>query len=278
MWWTSRTSASNRYPAEGGGEPSSFRLDLTQGIPIRFDVDGSGRLVVQLRALGLPGAAGPGAGGGDAVVVLDATGAVADTLVVLPAGESLTLSGGSPRLRMFASESVWDLDADGRFVSGRSDHYRIEERGADGTLTRVLTRPFQRRPLTEADQGRIQALMRTTITNQGFPPAAVEQVLSQMQFAEYYPAFAALMAGPRGSTWVQRVRMASELEGVEELTPEDIGTPEWEVLDAEGRYIGVCFAPRTRPVLFDGDSLYAIVRGEFDVPVVVRFRVGMPGG
>jgi hypothetical protein len=73
--------------------------------------------------------------------------------------------------------------------------------------------------------------------------------------------------------------MASELEGVEELTPEDIGTPEWEVLDAEGRYLGVVrFAPRTRPVLFDGDSLYAIVRGEFDVPVVVRFRVGMPGG
>lgn len=269
----------NVYPAEAEEEVASFRLDFSRGIPIRFDMDASRRLLAQLRSLPVPGgtASASPAAAGDPIVALDDGGVPTDTLLVLPPGESLTLTGGLPRLRIFESEPIWDASPDGRLITARSNDYRIEERGPDGALRRILTRPFARRPVTEGDRERLLAQLRSTFTNQGVPPAAAEQLLSQTQFADHYPAFATVMAGPRGSTWVQGIRTAADLEGTGEFNPQDLGSRDWDVLDAEGRYLGVVRLPsRTQPMVFEGDLLYAVTRDELDIPAVVRLRVDVP--
>ena len=49
---------------------------------------------------------------------------------------------------------------------------------------------------------------------------------------------------------------------------------EWDILDAEGRYLGVLDVPhRFQPVTFEGDLVYGIWRDEFDVQYVRVMRV-----
>ena len=54
----------------------------------------------------------------------------------------------------------------------------------------------------------------------------------------------------------------------------DLGASEWDILDSEGRYLGVLDMPhRFQPVTFEGDLVYGIWRDEFDVQYVRVMRV-----
>jgi hypothetical protein len=54
----------------------------------------------------------------------------------------------------------------------------------------------------------------------------------------------------------------------------DLGASKWDILDAEGRYLGVLDLPhRFQPVTFEGDLVYGIWRDEFDVQYVRVMRV-----
>jgi hypothetical protein len=120
--------------------------------------------------------------------------------------------------------------------------------------------------------------MEDQFTQFGVPPAQAEQLLQGIGFADFYPAFGGIFLGPDGTLWIQRIRNAQDMaEGAEEgaqFDPQDIGSPEWEIFDGDGRFLGVVTLPdRFRPVTAKGDQLYGIAADELDVQYILRLRV-----
>ena len=77
--------------------------------------------------------------------------------------------------------------------------------------------------------------------------------------------------------WVQNYRSGSELAGEDETFDiQDLGSPEWGVFDAEGRYLGsVTFPGKFQPIRSMGDRFYGVARDEMDVQSLKVFRVVM---
>jgi hypothetical protein len=123
--------------------------------------------------------------------------------------------------------------------------------------------------------------MREQYEQFNVPPQAIEQLMQGIRFADTYPAFGQLFVGPTGNLWVQRIRsardMAGEAEEAVEFDPQAMGSPEWELFDTQGRFLGVVTLPdRFNPLKAEGDALYGVWRDEFDVQYVMRMRVDRP--
>jgi hypothetical protein len=138
-----------------------------------------------------------------------------------------------------------------------------------------------RKPVEEADRNAMQRLLREQYAQVGVPPAQIEQVMAAVGFAEFYPAFGQLFMGPEQTLWVQKVRSARDMAAaageVVEFDPQDLGSPEWEIFDDQGRWLGVVTLPdRFQPVNVRGDQLYGVWRDELDVPYIMRLKVNRP--
>ena len=266
----------NRYGPDG--EPTgSFPITLQAGVPTRWGIDPSGRLIAQLRGLNVQGMAALDEG--DPIVAYDTTGAVVDTLALLPKGQTLAgMTEERLSMMLFAPEPVWDLDESGSVYYAMNDQYRILVNDPDGALARIITRDVVKKPVEESDRNAILSGMREQYAQFGIPPAQIEQIMQAIGFADTYPAFGQLFLGPGETLWVQRIQSAKDMaEGAEEgfeFNPQDIGSPEWEVFDAEGRYLGVVTLPdRFTPVNVKGDLLYGVWRDELDVQYIMRLRL-----
>ncbi len=271
----------NRYTPSG--EPlGSFPISLEAGVPTLWAVDASGRLMAQLKGLNVPGMAALEEG--DPIVVYDTTGAVVDTVAVLPKGQTLAgMSEEQLSIVIFAPEPVWDIAPDGSTYYAMSDRYRILINDPEGNLVRIVTKKVEPKPLEERDEEAMRRLMREQYAEFGLPPAQVEQIMQGVGFAENYPAFGQFFLGPDRTLWVQRIRSARDMAdtaGEEiEFDPQDIGSPEWEVLDSEGRYLGVVtFPDRFQPVTTRGDHIYGVWRDELDVQYLMRLEVNRTAG
>ncbi len=266
----------NRYSPEGEPE-GSFRIELQAGVPTRWGIDPSGRLFAQLRGLAVPGIAALEEG--DPIVVYDTTGAVIDTIAMLPKGQ--TLAGVTEEqfsMVLFSPEPVWDLDDNGDIYYAMNDQYRVLVNDQDGNLKRIITRDVERKPVEEADRNAILRLLREQYAQFGLPPAQIETIMQGIGFADSYPAFGQIFLGPGETLWVQRIRSARDMaEGQEEgfeFDPQAIGSPEWEVLDSEGRFLGVVTLPEGfAPVNVKDDLLYGVWRDELDVQYLMRVKV-----
>ncbi len=260
----------NQYGLDGEAMGST-PLDLTQGMPVRWDEIDGDRVIAQLRSLGAMGG-GEDTDEGDPLVFFGEE--TSDTLAVLPKGLSFQISGGQMQFRFFEAEPVWDASADGRLTSAVNSGYRIEIRGADGTLERVVTRPFEPRPVEESDQQVMLDGIRQLMNDQGVPPEAAQMVLGQAEFADFYPAFAQVLAGPNGTLWVQRLTTPQDMADSGTFDLQDFGSDDWDVFDPEGRYLGVMTMPeRFTPLRVTDDAFWGVQRDEFDVQSVVRFRL-----
>lgn len=260
------------------GEPiGTERLDFAVGVPIRWDVSGGGRLVVQKRGLNI--ADSTAAPRGDPILTLAAVGEEPDTVAVLPPGQSVQFTGGRAQIRQFEPEPIWDASPDGRLLTAMNSAWRLEIWGADGRLTRVVTRPSERKPVTERDKQVFRSAIGDAIRQQGAPPEAVETFLQQIQFADHFPAFVSLALGPAGSVWVQHFRSGDELAGEgETFDVQDLGSTEWGVFDADGRYLGsVTFPGKYQPIRSMDDRFYGVARDELDVQSLKVYRVVMGG-
>jgi len=260
------------------GEPAySFPIQLQAGVPMRWKVDAAGRVMAQLRGLNVQGMAALAEG--DPIVVYDTTGTVTDTVALLPQGQML--AGATEEqfsMVIFAPEPTWDLDESGSIFYAMSDQYRILVNDPEGNLTRILTRQVEQKAVGEADRNAVLSLIREQMATAGAPPAQAEAIMQGIGFAESYPVFAQFFAGPGETLWVQRIRSAEDMaEGAEEgaeFNFQDIGSPEWEIFDAEGRYLGVVTLPdRFAPVSVDGEDLYGVWSDELDVQYVMRLLV-----
>lgn len=259
-----------------GSEPTSFRMSFEQGIPARWDMTETRDLVYQLRSLNLPNTEQRDTL--DLIVTASYAGEMLDTLLTPRRGESLTFGeDGQPIRMIFSPEPVWSMVGADGLCFAVNDVFRLSMYNALGDLNRIVTLPTERKPVTDDD---IEFFMQTVdrlLREQGVPPEQAEIVKSTFNFADFFPAFLQMMPGPNGSLWVQRVQeptgmTAEELEGWNPLL--DLGASEWEILDAEGRYLGVLDMPhRFQPLTFAGDLVYGIWRDEFDVQYVRVMRV-----
>jgi hypothetical protein len=179
---------------------------------------------------------------------------------------------------LFAPEPVWDLAESGSIYYAMNDQYRILVNDPEGNLLRVITRDIERKLVEESDKNAILSALREQYEQFGVPPAQLEGILQGIGFAENFPAFGQIFLGPGETLWVQRIRSSKDMaEGAEEgfeFDAQDIGSPEWEVFDAEGRYLGVVELPEGfTPVNVKGDNLYGIWRDELDVQYIMRLKV-----
>src|SRR5690606_11710099 len=182
--------------------------------------------------------------------------------------------GGSMQVRVFETEPLWDVWPDGSSASGVSTDYPIEIRGPDRRLERIVKHLFERQPVTQGDQQTSRQALEWLLAQQGAPPVARQMLLQSLTFAEHYPAFATLMAGPAGTLWVQHVQTAADVAVSGTVDLQDLGAPNWDVFDAEGRYLGVVrFPDRFNPMRFVGNDVYGVWRDELDVQHVMRLRV-----
>jgi hypothetical protein len=213
----------------------------------------------------------------DAIVLYNTDGSVTDTVFKFPSGGTLNLGGGTPEINLYSPESVWDITGDGRLIYGVNNEYRIGVYGQGGGLERVLSMPFELTPVGETDQRVVMAFLERAWTDAGVPPQMLPQLRQIVHFGEFFPAFSAVLAGPRGSIWVQHVQPASELSE-EELEDynliEESGAPQWDVFDAAGKYLGmVTMPPKFAPRMIWGNQIYGVWRDELDVQYVVRLRI-----
>lgn len=265
----------SRFSLEGEALGDTH-IDFAKAIPARWDEMPSGRLVVQLRHLQFTGP--DAAPTGDAIRAVNDDGTFGDTVGMLPAGETITMTGGRPQIKMFSPEPIWDASEGGSLVSGRNNEFRLEVRDASGAVKRIIMRSITPKPVTDRDKQVIRNTIRELAAKQapGAPSAALDAYVSSIQFGDNYPMFASLALGPEGSIWAQRVRSGEELAGGEKGTfdAQDLGSTDWDVFDAEGRYLGVVTFPgRYQPVRVVGDRFYGVAKDQLDVQTVKVYQV-----
>jgi len=258
----------NRY-APDGSSAGSIRMVLEEGRPMAFRASTSGAVAEQIRPLSMlmPGEAIEEPR--DAIVLLAMDGSVDDTLLTFPSGDFLQ-SGG---VTWYAAEPAWDLTDDLQLIFGASDEYRIGL-FAGGQLQRVITKPFDRTPVSDRDIEAIMGEMRRRWDESGVSPEVRESMRSRLHFADFFPAFQAVAVGPSGTIWVQHVKPASELSEEELKVFHERPAQAWDVFDDQGRFLGTVTMPeRFNPMVFRGDKIYGARRDEIDVEYVVVLRI-----
>jgi hypothetical protein len=259
----------NRY-APDGSRAGSSRIAPEEGWPMAFRATASGVLAEQISFFR---AIAEQAGSPDAIVRLATDGTVTDTFITLQLDESRL---GDPFRVVYTPELVWDFTDDLQLILAINDEYRIGVY-SDGQLNRIIAKPFELRPIGDQDKEEFVSFLVRRWANLGVPASSVAEMRNEIRFADFYPAFSSVVAGPMGTIWVQHVRSASELgEGILRwvVVPEYDGVSDWDVFDSEGRLLGVITMPQLfTPILFRGDKIYGVWRDELDVQYVVRLRI-----
>ncbi len=162
------------------------------------------------------------------------------------------------------------------FYYAVNSEYSILVHDRTGKLQRIVRRNVERKPVTDADKQAFLKLIRELFQRQGVPPQAMDIVMNSVQFADNYPAFAQLIAGPASSLWVQRIRTAADVqkEGGE-FDPQNAGSPVWDVFDKDGKYLGAITMPdHFNPMRIKGNEVYGVWKDTDDVDHIRRIRVG----
>jgi hypothetical protein len=268
----------NRWTSTGD-DAGSFPIDFQQGIPFTWTTAPNGALAEQLRPVSFTGGDDAPVDQHDLVLLLDTDGTVMDTVITFPSGETISFTGGVPEWTIFTPETGWSITETGHVLLGTSDEYRLREYDASGTLIRIISMPWEPRLVSERDQQAVRDFFTKLLNEQPeIPPVIVQRLVdNNVHFGEYLPAFGRTVMGPSGTIWVQHVRGAAEMTE-EQLQAanfiEDIGAPDWDVLDREGRYLGVVTMPdRFAPRMIVGHKIYGVWRDEWDVQYAVVLRI-----
>lgn len=158
-----------------------------------------------------------------------------------------------------------------------TDAWRFKIYGPDGTLKRIISRPTERKRVTESDRRAEEEKLREMYRKQGLPASVIQTVIGRMQFAEYFPVFASLTLGPQGSLWVQTLLTGQEIaaQGAA-IAARDMGSRKWEVFGADGHYLGsVTFPAKFEPMSVVGDRFYGVAKDALDVETVQVYQVVM---
>ena len=156
---------------------------------------------------------------------------------------------------------------DGGVAFTDSSTYAIKITGAEGGLSRILTRPIRPAPLTDKFKAEYVEQELKEIQSLGGPAADFRR--TQLESIEYFdeiPLIRDLRTSREGTIWVRRGSDELGIHG-----PIDLVT-------ADGRYLGTFARDATdMPSAFGPDGLVAFIeKNDLDVPTVVVKR--LPSG
>jgi hypothetical protein len=182
--------------------------------------------------------------------------------------------GGVDRILrpILTNAAFYDVLAGGMVVWSdlEKDHLAIDS--LDGSLKRIVrNRGWQRRSLTSADRGALEALYRARShdSDQALPDDVV--------FPDSIPTITAIRASPDGGFWVQRMGPLSEVDPAALFLPAHqgwLGGTTWEVYDKDGGWNATVEVPRRFRVTQVLDStVVGVHRDEMDVERVVLLRI-----
>jgi hypothetical protein len=212
----------------------------------------------------------------DGLLRSDAANAALDT--VLQFDYEATELGTRENLRvpLIVNNAFWDRRRDGRIAWSAYDQDRVFIHSADGTLRRIVThRDWRRRPPSDADVAAMVELLRQKLRMLGGDDSAADG--SNVDAPETLPAITAVRAGPEGTWWVQRMGAAASIDPMA-INAQDrssgLGGPEWDVFDADGRFLGPLRLPeRFRVTRITDDWVVGVQQDELDVERVTRLRL-----
>jgi hypothetical protein len=180
----------------------------------------------------------------------------------------------------FTPLEVWTLGPRGEFVVGPpSTRYSLDLRRPGGVLR--IERAYEPVPVKPEERDEreriIAATMRRLDAGWRWNGPAIPDTK---------PPYRRIFTGSDGRIWVQLYQEAERIELDEPAEPREPGAiPEqrwreptaFDVFEPDGRYLGLVRAPEgfqlePQPVA-RGDTVWAVVRGELEVPFVVRFRI-----
>ncbi|MFW5951957.1 MAG: 6-bladed beta-propeller [Gemmatimonadota bacterium] len=256
------------------GEPvGSFPVAMTEGISAKWMETPDSDLLQQAMVMQLPGQ--EDVEPRNLLLRRDRTGAVVDTVLDMPVGETVSFVGGRPSFRIFEPEAMWTIAPDGRLFFGVNSEYSLQVYSPEGDLERVIRKAVERRPVSDNDEAEYRRIFEGLWRDQGVAAEAMGVLTQGLGFAEHYPAYANLLGGPDGTLWLQRLQTPDDMTeqgGTFDIM--DMGSASWEVFDREGRFLGVVeMPPRFTPMLFAGDTVYGVLRDDLDVQYVARLRV-----
>jgi hypothetical protein len=202
-----------------------------------------------------------------AVVRLDASGALLDTLDLVP-GREVHIEEEDGRGVMitppFGRNAVGTVRGD-RVVVGSQETFEVRELAPDGAVLRVLRLPSRDVGLDPADARR---LLDERV--EAAPPerrATLRRSLGAIPFPESRPAHGGLLADREGNLWVSEWAPFPRVPG------------RWTVFGPDGRWLGeVEMPPGFQPTDIGDDWLVGVQRDEMDVEYVLVFPLVKPGG
>jgi hypothetical protein len=272
--WDPGNGRVNRFLPDGTAI-GSFPIDMARGIPFRWEMTSEGDPISQLRQLALPGAPAPDSM--DALVEWTYAGDVVDTVMRVRSGETVSFASGRPEFHFFSPEPMWTISGDDGITTAVNNAMRFSVYGIDGSLRRVIELPRERQEVTEEDRTLFLGALENAWKQAGLPQNVVAQLKESVSFEPEMPDFVQFLAGPESSLWVQRIVAPSEMtqEEKESFNPlQNMGSPEWDVFDGAGRWMGVVRMPlHFQPIDIQGDRIYGVWRDEMDVQHVMVMRV-----
>jgi hypothetical protein len=190
-------------------------------------------------------------------------------------------TSSSSRSVPFGPGVEWTFSPLGYFAGGLSTHYRLDLFRSDAPVLRIER---EWTPIPVLDE---EAEERRTRIRQGMQRQYGSWRWNGPPIPDTKPPFRGIIADFDGRIWVQvsqrgRPTMteqeAREEEQRSDRRPIRFREPiAYDVFDAEGRFLGHVRTPDTfssePELLARGDTVWAVVRDDLDVPSIVRFRM-----
>ena len=236
-----------RYTVIRGHEVQMLRRQVTRyRLPWLGGFTTDGRLY---DAAVLPGR------GGEALIRIDPTGGVADTLLVIPALAKVPRRGTMSFPLPYAPTVLRAIDPHGFVWTGMTDEYRIVKQSLEGDTVTMIMRAHGARPLTRLELDSLSRYVRQLRSQVGL------DVTGDM-IPKTAPVLQWIAVADDGSLWVSRTTSA-ERRAV-------------EVFDSNGRSLAEVDLPFSEtgvvPIIRNG-NLYAVREMGWGYPVIVRARV-----
>ncbi|NJD18179.1 MAG: 6-bladed beta-propeller [Gemmatimonadetes bacterium] len=176
-------------------------------------------------------------------------------------------SRGSSGLPFGARTSVASDGA--RLIMGTGKRFELSQYDVSGTLTRIVRRRWEPRPVTPAAADSLLAhVIRGVGATSRTDPRAEARVCAfeEAPLPEHMPAFAELLTDPRGNLWVRRY--SAEYED---------GARRWSVFDQTGAWLGDLTTPEGFEVLtVNADAILGVWRDPLDVQHIRVYGLDWP--
>jgi hypothetical protein len=184
----------------------------------------------------------------------------------------------------FTPAKHWAFSPLGYMVGGVSDRYAIDLYRTDAPVLRI-ERVYEPVPVTSGERDNREERVRWSMRR-----TQPDWTWNGPPIPDHKPPFRNLYVGRDGRIWVL-LHTAAERIPDEQIVESGDGPdprppvrwrerPAFDVFEPDGRYLGRVVGPPELSLhpypVFEGDRVWAVVRDEFDVEYVTRYRIEYP--